>query len=142
MFYFTKEKWKVTSGNFKEMPDGVYKCEKVKRIRNLWQNRLYWWWLWKVSEFYEKEIWEIKTPEELHEYYKNRFLRYREYSEFNKRKYVVKIWSTSDLLEPDFARYLNILNKVWQEELQWTPPVPINKHELEAFERLGILNNK
>ncbi len=85
------------------------------------------------------DYWYIHTKDELHEIFKKAFApRSRHYSDFS-RKYIQKIWSTTDMTNKQFTSFMNIIEVIfefWEMEKLWLEKIDsfvipdINEEEL------------
>jgi hypothetical protein len=72
-----------------------------RKVRTVPQNRLYWMWLRCITKEGESGY----TEEELHEYFKKRYLNWREKEMFGDRLSITK--STTELTTKEFTEYLD-----------------------------------
>ena len=137
IYWIFKKDWKITS-NLKDLPDGRYTLRKVEKIRKLEQNRFYWGWFLKHIVLFYREIWEIKTTDELHNEYKEKFLRIKVFSDFDD-SYIEKVGSTSEMNDKDFSSYIKKIDDYLKENFWFSvPPTPTSQEELEYWEKLFV----
>ena len=114
IYYFEKKDGKFF-WSFPKLPDWLYKITEAKKNRSLDQNRLYWGYILKFIVQQYKDFWYIHTTEQLHTIFKRAFIpKKREYSDFNKRKFVQKLWSTADLNTKQFSDYIKMIQSIFE----------------------------
>lgn len=108
----------VKNGNvYPTPPDGEYTINLYSPPRNLEQNEL----LWALYTLVEKETWNDK--EYLHEMMKKQFLSKKKLVKlWWKRKYVVKIWSSTKLNRKQFSEFFSQVEKFFAELWYVLPP--------------------
>lgn len=102
-------------------------AEPWHKQRSLAQNRLYWWWLGLISEFYEDSHGKHFSDEDWHEYFKRKFLRARLRKVRRSKLKVQK--STTDLSVVQFSGYLTKIEQFCNDDLDFVLPRPEELYE-------------
>ena len=114
IYYFEKKEGGIY-WSFPKLPDWLYKITEAKKTRTLKSNSYYWWYILTFIIQQYKDFWYIHTKDELHYIFKKAFLpRKREYSDFNKKKFIQKIWSTADLNTKQFSDYIEMIKSIFE----------------------------
>jgi len=96
--------------NLQELEDWFYECKKRKQIRSPEQNRMYFWYIIKRIAMEYKNNWILHTSKYIHWKLRDALIPRKQIrSDFNKRKYVWKNWSTTTLTTKPFSEYIEMI---------------------------------
>ena len=125
--YFEKRNWKIIN-QFPKLEDGIYEIKKVEFKRSIKLNNLYWLRINCIVEEYSNYGY-IHTPQFIHNKFKRCFLQKEKIKSDFSKKYVYKIWSTANLNNKKFVKYLEKIQVIvefwklweidWLEEISW-----------------------
>ena len=134
MIFFSKFEWQIAGDSLRKevesLPDGRYQLEITSLdTRNLQQNALLWGWTYPHIQKFYHDAWIQLTIEQIHEYYKYKFLRKRKKCPVTKKFRLVD-WSTKKLSVRGFSEYLKKLDLDCIDKFGCSVPLC---HEMEEY---------
>lgn len=95
----------------KELWDKIYSCKELKETRSQAQNRLMWDWLRDISDTIYKENWKWYSPTQLHNWFKEMFIKTTyTYNKLTKKRFKNEK-TTTTLNKKEFSQYLTDIDR-------------------------------